>query len=65
MGVLRLSRAVVVACHTIAGNKPATSLEEMYLFRRSWADWVIWSSEQAHSVDALAAEGDEGRGYLR
>ena len=22
---------------------------------------VIWSSEQAHSVDALAAEGDEGR----
>ena len=26
---------------------------------------VIWSSEQAHSVDALAAEGDEGRGSLR
>ena len=22
---------------------------------------VVWSSEQAHSVDALAAEGDEGR----
>ena len=29
------------------------------------AGWVIWSSEQAHSVDALAAEGDEGRGSLR
>ena len=26
---------------------------------------VIWSSEQAHLVDALAAEGDEGRGNLR
>ena len=26
---------------------------------------VIWSSGQAHSVDALAAEGDEGRGSLR
>ena len=27
--------------------------------------WVIWSSEQAHLVDALAAEGDEGRCSLR
>ena len=26
---------------------------------------VIWSSEQAHLVDALAAEGDEGRSNLR
>ena len=26
---------------------------------------VIWSSEQAHTVDALAVRGDEGRGSLR
>ena len=26
---------------------------------------VIWSSDQAHMVDALAATGDEGRGSLR
>jgi hypothetical protein len=26
---------------------------------------VIWSSEEAHMVDALATEGDEGRGSLR
>ena len=26
---------------------------------------VIWSSEQAHLVDALAATGDEGRSSLR
>ena len=26
---------------------------------------VIWSSDQAHAVDALAATGDEGRGSLR
>ena len=26
---------------------------------------VIWSSEKAHTVDALAARGDEGRGSLR
>ena len=27
--------------------------------------WVIWSSDQAYTVDALAARGDEGRGSLR
>jgi hypothetical protein len=26
---------------------------------------VIWSSGEAHTVDALAARGDEGRGSLR
>ncbi len=26
---------------------------------------VIWSSEKAHTVDALAVRGDEGRGSLR
>jgi hypothetical protein len=26
---------------------------------------VIWSSDQAHTVDALAVRGDEGRGSLR
>ena len=26
---------------------------------------VIWSSDQAHLVDALAATGDEGRSSLR
>ncbi len=26
---------------------------------------VIWSSEEAHMVDALAVGGDEGRGSLR
>jgi hypothetical protein len=26
---------------------------------------VIWSSELAHMADALAVEGDEGRGSLR
>ena len=26
---------------------------------------VIWSSELAHTVDALAVEGDEGRDSLR
>jgi hypothetical protein len=26
---------------------------------------VIWSSEEAHMVDALAVEGDERRGSLR
>ena len=26
---------------------------------------VIWSSDEAHTVDALAATGDEGRGSLR
>ena len=27
--------------------------------------WVIWSSEEAHTVDALAVRGDERRGSLR
>ena len=27
--------------------------------------WIIWSSIEAHLVDALAAEGDEGRCSLR
>ena len=27
--------------------------------------WIIWSSTEAHLVDALAAEGDEGRSNLR
>ena len=27
--------------------------------------WVIWSSDQACTVDALAVRGDEGRGNLR
>ena len=26
---------------------------------------VIWSSDEAHTVDALAVRGDEGRGSLR
>ena len=26
---------------------------------------VIWSSDEAHMVDALAVGGDEGRGSLR
>ena len=26
---------------------------------------VIWSSDQAHTVDALAVRGEEGRGSLR
>ena len=27
--------------------------------------WIIWSSIEVHLVDALAAEGDEGRCSLR
>ena len=27
--------------------------------------WIIWSSIKVHLVDALAAEGDEGRYSLR
>ncbi len=27
--------------------------------------WVIWLSDQACTVDALAGRGDEGRGNLR
>ena len=33
--------------------------------RRDRARWVIWSSIKVHLVDALAAEGDEGRCSLR
>ena len=29
------------------------------------SDRDFWLSYQEHTVDALASEGDEGRGYLR
>jgi hypothetical protein len=37
--------------------------EDRFRMRRRFE--VIWSSEQAHTVDALAVSGDEGRGSLR
>ena len=37
--------------------------EDRFKMRRRFE--VIWSSEQAHTVDALAVSGDEGRGSLR
>jgi hypothetical protein len=27
--------------------------------------WVVWLSDQAYTVDALAVRGDEGRNNLR
>ena len=55
-------RRMAVAQERPPGN-PAKFIGHAHARER--ADWVIWSSEQAHSVDALAAEGDEGRGSLR
>ena len=49
-------------------------LDGEFVSYRLWNLWpktfqrmfeVIWSSDQAHLVDALAATGDEGRSSLR
>ena len=42
------------------GAGPSDWKSELGLIR-----WIIWSSIEVHLVDALAAEGDEGRCSLR
>ena len=47
----------------VEASKRDLRFEDRFRMRRRFE--VIWSSEQAHTVDALAVSGDEGRGSLR
>ncbi len=47
-------------------HKPCMCLKEVLFQKGNFlACWVMWSSIEVHLVDALAAEGDEGRRSLR